>query len=254
MLFWTALGERLTINAAVLDGDDGFNANSHLSPSVAVQVEIRPFTGLVAVLSGFRTGRLGSASEPAESALEFGGTHGVVFGHDSDVANYQDGVEVADDPEAALEDLWAWEADLVLSGSDVGQLWTSVGQAYFKSAGDSTYDRSFTYWVVEGMAELGWIHRGLRPVYLAGRYSGMSTFNTEQGYILEAMNNGDAFGFNTQEATAISAGVGWRINENLRLKFEYCVVRFDLVSGVPDAMDAQTDKRNFGMLGVSAKW
>ena len=249
MLFGNAVGGRLSYMLSVTDGDDGFNANSHAEPQVTAKLIMKPLPWLHASISGTRTGGLGGDAA-GESALEWGGTHGTPVGIGT-VPTFQNGVAVPTDPTNRLDDLYAWEADLILHKQRTGRLWLAAGQGYIRSGSNSFYDREFTYWIAEAVLELGAISELLERFYLAARYSGIGTLDSDRGYLFEAMNHGDDLGFNTQRVDVVSGGAGIRVYESLVLKVEYSHFDFDLVRGVTPGLKRAARSKDYVGFGMT---
>jgi hypothetical protein len=205
-------------------------------------------------VSGLHTGELGDGDDPAEAALKFSGTFLVPFGSDSDVPNFQNGRRVADDPDLKFDTINAGEVDLVLSNETWGRLWLGYGWLGIRSAGNSIYDRDLQYGVAEGVLELGAFARMLEPLYLASRYSFMGTFDSDEGYRLGAMDDGDDLGFNTENLSIVSLGLGLRLGRSIVLKSEYAWYDFDLVRGANAELRRQARNRDFFGIDLSYRF
>ncbi len=251
MLHGTLAEGRLGYQVAVLNGDDGLNANTSGDPSWVAKLSAAPLPWTRISLSGFRSGGLGNGSRAAESALEWGGTHAVPFGSGTGVTSFQDGLPIADDPESLrLDGVEAWEADLILSPPGWGRLWLAHGRVGIDSGSSSGYDRELRYWIAEGRLDLGALAALLEPLYVAVRYSSLGSGNRDEGYLLPAMNAGGDLGFNTARAELWSAGLGLRLQPGLTLKAEYSWSQFELVRGA-GALERQIDDKDYLGLGLS---
>ena len=252
MLFGSFMDNRVQYMFTVMDGDDDFNGNTNSEPQIAAKLVLEPRPWLHFSISGVRTGKLGNASTPAKSALEWGGTHAVAIPKVSGMVDtYQNGVPIGAGDTAPLDSLNAWEVDLILNKPGVGRLWFAGGQGFIESGSNSSFDRDFAWWIAEAVLELGAIIDALDRVYLALRYSGIGTLNSDKGYNFEAMNNGGAFGFNTKRVDVISAGIGVRLLENLIFKAEYSHYDFDLVRGASAVLAGVKNDRDYGGVGFS---
>lgn len=249
LLFGSFHQNRFAYAIAITNGDDDFSGNSNETPQVTVKLTARPFAWLTASVSGTRTGGLGGG-DPGESALEWGGTHAEPISN-AGVQTFQHGVPIAADPTNRLDDLYAWEADLVFEKRNVGRLWLAGGQAFVESGTGSFYDRDFAYWIAEAIVELGMLAEPLDPFYLALRYSAIGTFDSDKGYHFEAMNDGGNLGNNTKRVDQLSAGVGVRLHKSLIIKAEYSHFDFDVVRGVSAAIKRLSGSRDYGGVAVS---
>jgi hypothetical protein len=237
---------------AVQDGGDQLNANTQQALQLTAKLAARPSAWSYASLSALTSGDLGDAANPANSAFEWGGTHATPFGSGDYGASFQDGGVVVPDPSNELS-MSAWELDVVLT-PDWGRLWLAGGQIVIESGGDSSYDRTLAFGIAEAVMELGWISDALDPMYLAGRYSVMGTFDSDEGYLLEAMNGGGDLGFNTKSVSALSLGVGLPLSEVVTLKAEYAWYDFDLVDGVPGTLLDLAGQRDYFGIGFAIQF
>jgi hypothetical protein len=251
MLFGSLAEGRVRYWIAVLNGDSGFSTNTQVDPSVALKFAWEPLAYTRLSLSGMRTGSLGGGSpgETGKSAIEWAGTHAKPVG-EGGMPVFQNGALVPPDPSLRIDDVMAWEADLIIERPDLGRLWVAAGQAYIQSGGTSFYDRDFTYWIAELTVELGALVSALERFYFATRYSGIGTLDGSEGYLFEAMNEGGDLGYNTKRVDAVSVGVGFRIYDNLVFKTEASWFDFDLVSGA-SAFRAQARNRSYVGVGLT---
>ena len=252
LVFGTITDSKLQYQFAVMDGDIRFNDNTAEQVQLAGKITYEPIEWATLSLSGLRTGKIGTSSRPGISAMFFGGRAVVPFGSRTDVENYQDGMEIDDDPNLVFN-VNSWEIDSIVSSADWGRLWFAYGQVDINSEGESTYDRDLHYWIVEGIVELGMLGMRLDKLYLVTRYSAIGTFDSDEGYSLGAFNEGENLGFNTESVEVISVGIGLRIHENVKLKLEYAWYDFALVDGAGSLND-RADDRNLLGIGMSAKF
>ena len=248
-LFGTTFDNKLGYILAVTDGDDSFNGNTNEVVQVAGKISYTPDTWVRIAISAVDTGTLGTTTDAGESALEFGGSHAYPFGAGTGVVNYKDGMEIDDDPSNKFS-MRAWEIDTTFYPGDWGKLWLAYGQATIQSNGSSVYDRDLLYWISEGVLELEKFSRYLSKYYLAVRYSAIGTFDSGEGYMLAAMNDGKELGYNTQSVHVISGGIGMRLDDNITLKAEYSWYDFNLVKGVAAGIRDIADNRNLVAFGV----
>ena len=252
-LFGTTFGNRFDYIFAVTDGDDAFNENTQEAVQLAGKISYRPFSWARLALSALDTGTLGEAKNEGRSALEFGGSHAYPFGFGTDVVNYQDGIPIMDDPNPKFS-MRAWEVDTILYPSDWGHVWLAYGQVSIRSNGSSKFDRDLLYWITEGVLELGKLSEHLSRYYVAARYSAIGTFDSWEGYMLAAMNDGKELGYNTKDVQVVSAGLGIRLHQNIKLKLEYSWYDFNLVKGTPSDIRHNADDRNLLGAGISVKF
>lgn len=258
-LFGSLSHQRFRYVLSVMDGDQQLGVNSAADPAIALRLTYVPSAWAEVSISGFRSGRLKGDGDAAGAAIEFAGVHPHPFGSGSDLPNFVDGVAVPDDASLDVDEARALEVDLVLR-SRLGRAWFAYG-GYQIESGSSFYDREIRYWSAEGMLELaeGAAFFGgrrsadwLAPWYFALRYSGVSTFDEDEGYLFGFMNEGDLLGFNTKEVHAISVGLGYRLRKSVRLKLEYSQFFVDPVRGLPSALRRLARSKNYVGVFLSA--
>ena len=252
-LFGSVYNNRLDYILAVTDGDDDFNKNTNEVVQVAGKISYRPFSWARLSLSALDTGRLGKSNDAGKSAIEFGGSHAYPFGFGTDVVSYQDGIPISDNTNQEIS-VTAWEVDAVLNPSDWGQVWLAYGQVGIDSEGSSKFDRDLLYWIAEGIFELQKLSKQLTNYYLAARYSAIGTFDSGEGYMLAAMNDGKNLGYNTKDVHVISAGLGVRLHDNIKVKLEYSWFDFNLVKGVTSDIKNKANDRDLLGVGISAQF
>ena len=244
MLFGASPEGRFEYAVTVMDGDAYLNENRHSDASLNAKLTWNASAWAKFSVSGIRTGRV------YKSAIEWGGTHGMPVGSDQRPV-FQDGVAVAADPSKLLDDLVAVEIDAIIERDGLGRLWVAAGQIDADSATDSSYDRKLAYWIVEGVVEFGAFSQILERFYGAIRWSGIGTFDRDEGYLLEAMNQGGDLGFNARSVEALSGGIGIRLTPGLTLKTEYTWMDFDLVRGAEPSFGRAAGDRNYFGAGLS---
>jgi hypothetical protein len=255
VLFFGSLpGQKLEYIFALMDGDDAFSVNTDSEPAFSGKLSYRPAPWAQLSMSGLHTGALGSAEVPAKSAMEFGFTHAEPFGSGTDVPNFQNGVEVPDDPENRIDTLDAWEVDLILTSEDWGRFWLAYGQARIRSEGASSFDRDLLYGIAEGILELRSVSESFSKIYLAARYSAIGTFDSNEGYSLEVLNDGSDLGFNTKSVKIVSLGLGLRLTPHVTFKVEYSFFDFEVVRGATAAIRRDAEGRNYFGVGLSARF
>lgn len=250
---------RLAYVVAVMNGDSRLE-NSHSEPAISTKLTVRPLPWMEITVSGLRSGKLGAQMDDGRAAFGFSGVYPTPFGARTSVPNYAEGGVIGDDP-AGRVDVSAWELDWTLRSESLGHLWFSYGAYDIAANGAASYDRDLRYWVAEGVLELGafadlvgWSGSAeiLDDWYVAVRHSAVGTFDANEGYLLEFMNEGDNLGFNTERVLANSVGVGYRLNGWATLKLEYSHFDVDLIRGVPADLRRLAGSRDYMAVGVSA--
>lgn len=250
-LFGSFLENRLSYVVALMDGDDDVGGNTSSDVAIAGKLAFEPYRWLRISASGLHTGQLGNAANAARSALKIGWTQAVPFGSGTSVPSFEDGIEVADDPDPTIASLDGFETAVILRPWDYGRLWLAYGELFVRAGGDSRYDRDLRYWIAEGVLELGALAPLLEPFYLVSRYSAIGTFDSGKGYLLRALNGGRDLGFNTESVSVLSSGLGIRMTRKLTLKAQYTLVDFDLVRGAPLALRNDAKGRDWFGVGLS---
>jgi hypothetical protein len=233
---------------AFMDGDNGW-PNTDSRVAVVGRLTVSPLSWLSVSASGIDSGPVGLGG----TALEFAGSHAVVFGSGTEVPNFQGGVEVDDDPSETVENLRAWEADLVLDKDRWGRLWLEYGQAWIDST-RSDADRQLYYFIAELRVDLALVANSLDRFYLASRYSVIGTADSDEGYLLQGLVGGGDVGFNTTRLTLLTVGAGVNVVPGVTFKGEYTKVDIDTVDGFPDTLADTARGRSYGGLGVSVGW
>lgn len=237
--------------SSITDGDTPFNVDSDADKQVTLKLFWQPLEWLHLSASGLRSGEIGSASAPASGALWLGESWARAFGSGSGVANYQDGVEVADGPNQ-LHETWLAAGDVIFDFEDKARIWLAYGRYAIDSTGPSSYDRVLHYWIAETLLRGAWISETLRPFYLGLRANALGTYDGGKGYLLD-FRRGSTLGYNMESLTAYSAVLGWELTSNLRLRAEYTRADIDVVRGVTQAIrDAARDTDSFAVeMGAS---
>lgn len=241
------LGEgRLAYVFSIGNGDNGTDSNSDAEPQWTGRLSVRPTPWAKLSLSALRTGEL------RVGAWELGGTHlyTVGFPGTGSAAAYQDGVLVVD-PSFTVDTTDAWQGDLMLTPVPWGDLWLSFGRAHLRSKGASSFDRDLSFGAAELVIKLAELLPVSPSLYIAGRFSTVGTFDSEEGYKFEMMNGANSVGYNISRADIISAALGYRLSQELTLKAEYSLFDIDLVDGVPLSFRRDARRRDFFGFGLS---
>lgn len=248
-----SLGESFDYALSVTNGEYQLDDNPGSEPQLTAKFSVRPMPWAKLSLSGTRLGETGTSS------LSFGGSFGYPIGFfPPDVIppgfmappTFQDGIPVGPDPDPLLEDMFAWETDLVLT-PDLGRLWLGYGRIGLRSDTASAYDRDLTYWLAEGVVELGELSPALQRFYMAGRYSTFGTSDSGEGYAIDAFVDGNFLGYNAHQVDLATAAVGFRLTDQVLFKAEYSWLDFELVDGVPPFLTDFAEDRDFFAVGVS---
>jgi hypothetical protein len=229
--------------ASVSDGDTPFNMETDSDKQFTLKLFVEPFRWLRLSASALRTGELGNHTNNASGALWLGESWARAFGAGTTVANFQNGVAVADGPRK-LHETWLVGGDAIFDFEDKARLWLAYGRYQIDSNGGTFYDRTLQYWIGELILDGAWLGEGLRPFYAGVRATGLGTYDSEEGYLLD-VRRASSLGWNMETLTNYSAVLGWDITSWLRLRSEYTNQRIDLVRGVPDTIRAQARDADF---------
>jgi hypothetical protein len=252
-LFGSASDNRIDYVVAVTDGDNKFNENSNNDLQFVGRIGVQPTSWSRISISAVDTGTVGTSDKRGISAMEFGGTHGYTVHTIGETPNFQNGAVLPDDPSLTLT-LRAWEVDAIAELVERGRLWLAFGQIEMDSDGPSSYDRDLDYWIAEGVLELGQFTPFLKRYFLATRYSGIGTFDSNEGFVLGKMNEGADLGFNSESVTKFSVGLGARLYDNLKLKIEYSWYDFEMINGVTEDIRMRAEDRDLFGLSLSARF
>lgn len=256
MLFGGDGTGELDYSLAVMDGDSVQNVNTNSDPMLVGKLAYRPSDWAYLSVSGLSTGKLDAGSSAAATSFLLGGVYFTPLGtfQDLGVPNFQNGVGVPDDPSRALDSSHAAEIDVILTDEDLGRLWLAFGRAGIRSRDGSSYDRDLTYWIAEAVLELGSVTESLRTTYLAARWSGIGTFDADEGALLPVKNEAGDLGYNVRRVDLMGIGFGWRVTPNITFKTEYSWFDFDLVRGVTADIRGRRRDRNFLATGFSVSF
>ncbi len=187
---------------AVTDGTDARSIEDHGDKAFNFKAFGSPLDSLYLSASFMRNGRAG------KSAFEFGGSHFQPVGA-SDVSR------AGNSPNQQVN-ANLFELDAKYSFGEKAYVSGSFGQAFVDDE-DSAFDRDFTWFSLE---PLYWI---TPRVYAVARYSEIGTYDAGRGYHFDGKTTagGNAsFGYDTRRFQRLSAGLGWRPNQRVIIKFE----------------------------------
>ena len=241
---------RLGYALAVSNGEAVLQGESDSDKAWTAKLWLRPLPGLLVAASGHRSGKLGSAAVPGQSALWLGESWVTPLGLLSPLASYDGGLAVPDGPNE-LQDVRAVGLDLVWSGLEGVRLWLTAGTVDAEADGDRRYDRDLRYWLAELVLDGRHLWAPLAPGYIALRANGYGTYDRDEGYLLD-IRYGPTLGYNMRSLEAYSIAAGWPLGNLLTLRAEYTLQDIDLVRGVPASVRAASRRADYvGMeLGV----
>ncbi len=229
--------------ASISNGDTRFNTDTNTDPQGTLKLFTDPWPWLHLSASGLVSGEIGRTSAAAPGALWLGETWAMAFGSRTAVPNFVDGLPVADGPNV-IDHTWLVGADAVVKPLDGLRVWLSSGQYHIESSGSGPYDRNLYYWIAEVVAEGRLVSRALDPLYLALRANGLTTNDGSRGYLLDNRQSG-TLGFNMRDLNELSAALGVRIGDYVRLRGEYAFQDIDLVRGVTPSIRSQIEDEHW---------
>lgn len=229
--------------ASVTSGETPFNRDADSDLLTTLKLFTNPADWLHLSVSGARSGKVGSSTRAAMGALWFGESWARAFGAGTTVDSYHDGVVVPDGPNV-IDGTWLLGADAILDYQELARLWLGYGHYDIDSDGPRLYDRALRYWVAEVLLEGRLVSRGLDPVYLGLRGSGLGTYDDDEGYLLDS-RYAPTLGYNMSEFTAWSAVLGYRLAPGVTLRVEYTRSLVDLVRGVTDPIREAAEDVDF---------
>lgn len=218
-LYGASANGRVGYVASVSSGDTRLNADANDDPQGTLKLFAEPCDWLRLSASGLVSGQLGNPSEGAPGALWLGETWAMPIGSMSAVPVVVDGAIVADGP-TQIDRTWLVGADAVVRPIDGLRIWLAGGRYAIESAGSGPYDRALVYWIAEVVAEGALVSDVLRPVYLGARASGLTTADSDRGYLLD-FRMADTLGFNMHSLDEYSAVLGLRVGDHVRVRGEY---------------------------------
>ena len=142
------------------------------------------------------------------------------------------------------------QVDLVYKPAG-GRVWLSAGRGQLKSKAASSFDRDLTWGVAEVVWELGEFLDALDPLYVAGRFSTIGTFDSNEGYKFELLGSVDDLGYNIKRADVFSAAIGIPLSDRVTGKFEYSWLDLELVNGVPNSIRTASNDRDYFGFGIA---
>jgi hypothetical protein len=230
------------------NGDSMFQQETDSDKALTLKLWAHPFDWLDLSVSGHRSGRIGSPSEDADSAIWFGETWFRGLGDGAGQPIWSHGV-IVPDGDTELDDVTALGGDAIWRWGEHVQGWLAYGGIQVDDHLLGANDRDLHYWIAELVLQGSWLARRLAPFYAALRASGLGTYDRDEGYLLD-VRYGDSVGYNMHSLESWSLGLGWRLNENLTLRAEYALIDIDLVRGAP-MRDAVRDADSLALeLGV----
>ena len=229
--------------ASISNGDTRFDADPNTDPQGTLKLYTDPWPWLHVSVSGLASGEIGRSSEAAPGALWLGETWAMAIGSRTAVPTFADGLPVPDGPNR-ISHTWLAGADVVLTPVDGLRLWLAGGRYHIEARGSGPYDRNLDYWIAEVVAGGRLVSRALDPLYLALRANGITTGDGGRGYLLDARHL-DSLGFNMRNLDELSAALGLRIGELVRVRGEYAFQNVDLVRGVNPAISSQIDDEHW---------
>ena len=237
--------------ASVSSGDTNFNDDANHDPQGTLKLYTDPWPWLHLSVSGLVSGEIGHENEPAPGALWLGETWAMAIGAFNDVPNFIDGVPTPDGPNQ-IDRTWFVGGDVIVKPLDGRlRLWLGGGRFDIDASGSGPYDRSLYYWIAEVVAEGALVSPTLQPLYLALRANGLTTGDSDRGYLLD-WRYWDVAGFNMRDENELSAALGVRIGRHVKLRGEYGFRDVDLVHGAGAALPAIDDEHWFGLdVGVA---
>jgi hypothetical protein len=249
-LFGENEGGRFGYVASLTEGEGFFNENGDSDLQTTLKLFARPTEWLELSVSGLRSGELAASGGEEHGALWFGESWPMPLGEWTGVPNFQDGVAVPDGPRE-YSGMTLVGADAILHPIEHVRLWLAGGRVAMDAESSSVYDRDLLYWIAELVLEGRLAAPSLDPFYLALRANGLGTYDGDEGYLLD-FRFGDSIGFNMESLQAWSIAAGWHLTDNVTLRSEYTLYRFDLVRGVTSEIRRAADRADFfgAALGV----
>ncbi len=236
-------GNLFSYVASITAGETSFNTDLSDEQQFTLKLMTDPTPWLHISVSGLYSGSVGSASNAGTGgSLWLGESWARAFGANfgsPTPQNYVDGIAVANGPNV-IDNSWFAGADVILNWPDQLRMWLAYGR-WSIDQGSSTYDRRFHSWIAELVLYGGLIMPELADVFVGGRVSGLGTYDTGKGYLLD-FRSGSTFGYNMETLTQYSVVLGWAPLDELTLRVEYTHVNLDLVRGVSAALRDLADE------------
>jgi hypothetical protein len=232
--------------ASVTSGETPFNDDANDDVMGTLKLWWNPAAWVHLSASGALSGEVGSSSSPASGALWLGETWATAFGSMSPVANWVDGVEVADGPNQ-IERTWLAGADAVFV-CDGARLWLAYGYFGIESDGMGVlYDRSLQYWIAELVLNGDLVHPVIEPLWLGLRANGIGTYDDGEGYLLDIRLT-SKLGYNMRSLQAYEVVLGWRLTQFASIRAQYSFIDIDVVDGVSAEIRKNARRQNkFGV-------
>jgi hypothetical protein len=216
----TAQSGAWTFDVSLSDGTRSRNSSTGVAPAVTGRVRWQPTPSLLASVSGYQAG------EAPLSALGF----------NASLAGPVSGAAAGSSTSTEVR-LTAGCADLIAEPIAGIHLQAQAGAARVGDD-DTAFGRTFYWWTVEPWLDLG------PATMLVARYSGVGTYDDEEGYRFEGRpfaNAGASYGFDLRSLDRLSLGVRHVFVPGLIGKLELGRDRLTgtRTSGLPD------DERSF---------
>jgi hypothetical protein len=215
---------------SMTDGEGALNsvAVGNGSQMFVLKLAADPVEWLHLSVSGLTTGVVGSNTSPAFASVWLGEMIPRALGMGSSAPIFDHGVIVPNGPNK-LHGIRILGGDAIFKLPDA-RLWLSYGGAQIDSSGGTTYDRDLIYWLAELMVQMRLISPRLAPAYVALRASGLGTYSSNEGYLLDFRNYD--VGYNMSELDTYALVLGLPLGDYTTLKLQYAWQHIALVRGV----------------------
>jgi hypothetical protein len=232
--------------ASLSNGETPFDFDDGDGEQLTLKLWAQPLPWLYASVSGLHQGEIGQGG----GALWLGETWATPVGAMGGVPVWIDGAP-APPSFAPFDSAWLAGGDLVLTPRDGVRAWLGGGRYALESRDGGRYDRNLDYWVAELVLRGGLLRPELAPATLGLRADGISTGDSDRGYLL-AIDYVGTLGYNMRSFTAYSAVLGWQLGSATALRAEYSLRDIDLVRGAGAVLgDEADDADTFGVeIGV----
>lgn len=211
--------------ASLMDGSDVRGTDDDADKAVSLKLYGKPTKSLYLSSSFMRNGEAG------QSAMEFAGSHIEAVGR----GDHSSSLGVS--PSTKVNS-YLYELDARYTFNTKGYLSLTFGQV-FVDDDTSIFDRDFIYFSLEPLYNL------TDKFYLILRFSGIGTFDDEEGYHFDGKPYADGnskFGYDTKSLFRAALGVGYRLNPRTLIKVEYSHDDFKLIrASTKNAADEDRD-------------
>jgi hypothetical protein len=212
----TAMDFRYVAHAT--DGDDAFNGDGEGHGQFGLKLSAQPVTPVYVSASALDVDKSGTERAPAKSAMEWGGTH----------AYPVDG--------NTLDGMQAWELDTKLIPIEGVSFWGAYGEVSIDDGVTAENDRDLEYQIAQLIIQPGNCEDApswTQDLYVAARYSEISSATPGKGYFLIGLNTPASFGFDTHKISAWQWALGYALSDNTKLVLEYDQYDYELLPGTP---------------------